>query len=124
MAHPAIEDPESVANITPPATVRRLNRPGILPIHFSKVSIIRWAIPKRNITSPINRKRGTGSSEKEVIDLEILRMSWVSPTSPPQKRVAKSMLTKRKEKATGTPKKKRAINEKRMMINKLTQSIS
>jgi hypothetical protein len=34
------------------------------------------------------------------------------------------MLTKRKEKATGTPKKKSAIKEERMTMNKLTQSIT
>jgi hypothetical protein len=68
-------EPERVANKTPPPTARRLNLPGNLPIHFSIVSIIFWAIPNRNMTSPINKKSGTGRSEKEVIDLKTLKIS-------------------------------------------------
>jgi len=41
-----------------------------------------WAIPKRNITSPIKRNNGTGRREKEVIDLKMFNMSWVKPISP------------------------------------------
>jgi hypothetical protein len=64
-----------VANITPPTTANRLNLPGNLPIHFSNVSIIFWAIPKRNMISPMRRKSGTGRSEKELIDRKMLKIN-------------------------------------------------
>jgi len=70
----------------------------------------------------MSRKSGTGSKEKELIDRKMLKINWVSPISP-QKMYAKRMLIKRKEKATGIPKKKRKINEDRMMIKSVTQSI-
>jgi hypothetical protein len=81
-----MEEPDSVANMTPPTTARRLSLPGILPIHFSRVSIIFCAIPKRNMTSPIRRNKGTGRREKELMDREMLNTSWVSPPSPPQRK--------------------------------------
>jgi hypothetical protein len=73
--------------------------------------------------SPIKRKSGTGSNEKELIDLKMLKISWVSPFSP-QKMYPNRILMKRKEKATGTPKKNKKINEKKININKVTQSIN
>jgi hypothetical protein len=64
----AIEDPESVANSTPPATAIRLNRPGRRPTHLSIVSIMFREISYRKMTCPIRRNRGTGTREKRLMD--------------------------------------------------------
>jgi hypothetical protein len=69
----AMLEPLRVENRLPPATDSKLNLPGMRPIHFSTVSILRTATPEWNIISPIKINMGTGSRRKVVRELKIWR---------------------------------------------------
>ena len=81
-------EPEPVrpANTVPPATDMSARRPGRRPNHVSSTSIIRLAMPERNITSPMTTNSGTATIEKCVTESEIESTSWSSPAAPFQKR--------------------------------------
>src|SRR6185369_3125662 len=99
----AMVEPEIAENTVPATTATTASRPGTWAISRSMPSITFTARPVWKRISPISTNSGIGVSEKLVTELTALRASCTKPGSPPSQSQAPTMLTTRKEKATGRP---------------------
>ena len=103
MAVVATDDPDSDENTVPPTTDTTDRRPGSRAIRVSMASMALRATPVWNRISPISTNSGIGARMKLLKAAMALRASWLKPASPPRNRMAPTMLTPKKAKATGSP---------------------
>ena len=103
MAVLAIVEPVSVENSDPPITVRKHNRPGILPSSLSSASNTRIASPVWKNSAPIRMNIGMGESVKVVISCGALSAIWIRFDQPFANTNMPITLAIRKVNATGKP---------------------
>ena len=94
-------EPDSAANIVPPATAMYESRPGTRPKTLSRVENIRSAMPLWKNNSPMRMNSGTGIRRKFEIDRVALLIICSMPAGPPIKTIAPTTLAIRKANATG-----------------------